>query len=81
VSHPVHALPRPHSKATNPSSHMAMVLSLLSSSLSRARSYSCNLTAGANVATASEGEEVLHQSTSGDQRHDMKQAQAITDVE
>jgi hypothetical protein len=40
-----------------------MVPSLLSSSLSKAMSCSYNLTETTNVVTASEGEEVLHQST------------------
>jgi hypothetical protein len=50
-SHSVHAFPSTHVKAANPSSHVAMVPSLLSSSLSRARSYSCNSMATADTTT------------------------------
>jgi hypothetical protein len=72
--------PRAHSKAANLSSHVAMVPSMLSSSLSWARSYSCNSIATTDAATMSKGEEVMQQSTSTVQRHDKKQAQAITDA-
>jgi hypothetical protein len=51
-----------------------MALSLLSISLSQARNYSCISIAKADVATTSEGEEALHQSSTGDQRHKNKQA-------
>jgi hypothetical protein len=47
--------PRAHSKATNPSSHMMMAPSLLSSSLSQARSYPYS-----SAATAFEGDGALH---------------------
>jgi hypothetical protein len=73
--------PRARLKAANPSSHAAMVPSLLSSSLSWVRSVSRSSTATTDIATMSEGEEVLHQSTSRDQRYDKKQAQAITGAE
>jgi hypothetical protein len=69
------------SKVANPSSHRAMASFLLSISLSRVRSCSYNSTASADVATVSEGEDVLHQSTSKDQCHDKKQALAITSTE
>jgi hypothetical protein len=58
-----------------------MALSLLSISLSQARNYSCISIAKADVATTSEGEEALHQSSTRDQRHENKQAQVITDVD
>jgi hypothetical protein len=74
-------LPMANSKANNPSSHAAMVPSLLSRSLSRARSCSHNLSATDDVATAPGGGEGLHQSTSGDQRHDKKQDRATAYME
>jgi hypothetical protein len=60
----MHTSPTTHSKAANPSSHAAMAPSLLSSSLSRARSYPCSSTT-----TAFGGNGALHQSTSTDRRH------------
>jgi hypothetical protein len=56
-------VPRAHSKVAYPSSHSAMAPSLLS-----------NSTTSADVATTFEGEEALHESTSGDHYHDKKQA-------
>jgi hypothetical protein len=81
ASHSVCTLPRARSKSANPSSYAVMAPSLLSSSLSRARRCFCNSMATADAATASKGGEVLHQSTSGDQCHNRKQAQAIVDTE
>jgi hypothetical protein len=66
--------PRVCSKATVPSSHGAIVSSLLTSSLSRVRSCFCNSTANVGVDTVSDGAEGLHQSTSGDQCHNKKQS-------
>jgi hypothetical protein len=60
---------------------VVMVHSLLSISLSRVRRCSCNSTATTDVATTSEGEEVLHQSTNGDQCYDKKKAQETADAE
>jgi hypothetical protein len=61
TSHSMSTFPRARSKATNPSSHVVMAPSLLSSSLSRARSYPYSLTA-----TACEGDGALHQSKSSE---------------
>jgi hypothetical protein len=80
VTRSMRTLPRVWWKAANPSSHEAMAPSMLSSSLSRARSCYYNSTACADVATLFKGEDVLHQSTIGDQHHDKKQAQAIADA-
>jgi hypothetical protein len=66
VSYSMHALPSVHSKATRPSSRTTVAPSLLSSSPSRARSGSYNLTATTDAATTSEGAEVLHQLARGD---------------
>jgi hypothetical protein len=52
-------------KAFSPSSHAKMVLSPLSSSLSQARSCSCN-----SMITACEGDEALRQSESKSRCHD-----------
>jgi hypothetical protein len=76
ASHSVCTFPRARSKATDPSSHMAMAPSLLSSSLSRARSGPYN-----SMTTAFEGDGALHQSTSRDQCHNKKQAQASASIE
>jgi hypothetical protein len=62
--------------APSPSSHVAMVTSLLSNSFSRARSCPYSSTT-----TIFEGDGALHQSTSRDRRHDKKQAQASTVTE
>jgi hypothetical protein len=61
-----HALPIVHSKATKPFSRVIRVPSLVSSSLSRTTSWSCNSMAITNTVTASEGEGALHQSRSRD---------------
>jgi hypothetical protein len=55
--------------------HAVMVPSLLSSSLSWARSCPCSSTS-----TTFEGDGALHQSTSRDQRHDKKQALAQSKI-
>jgi hypothetical protein len=72
---------RVHSKATRPSSCVVMASSLLSSSLSRARSCFCSSTATAYVATAHEGEEGLHQLIRRDQRYTKRHAQATAGAE
>jgi hypothetical protein len=81
ASRSMHTHSRAHSKATSPSSHATMPPSLLSSSLSQARSCSCSLAATANIATTRGGEEGLHQLTSENQCHDKNQAQATADEE
>jgi hypothetical protein len=64
---------RKHSNTANPSSHAAMAPSLLSTSLSRARSFSHSSTATTDIATMLGGEEGLHQSRSWNQCYDKKQ--------
>jgi hypothetical protein len=72
TSHSVCTLPRAHMNVTNPSSHAVMAPSLLSSSLTRAWSYSRSSMTTIDVDTVPKGEEGLHQSRSGDQHYDKK---------
>jgi hypothetical protein len=58
-----------------------MAPSLVSSSLSWEWSCSRSSTATVDITTTSEGEEVLHQSTSEVQHYDKKQALAIASIE
>jgi hypothetical protein len=81
TSRSIQAFPRVHLKAIKPISHAKRAPSLVSSSLSQARSCSYNSMAITDVATTSEEEGALHQSTSRDRHHDKKQAQAGVGVE
>jgi hypothetical protein len=65
----------------NPSSHVAMALSLLSSSLSQARSCSHSSTITTDIATTLGGEQGLHRSRGGDQRYDKKHAHTVASTE
>jgi hypothetical protein len=64
-----------------PSSHAMMEPSLLSSSLSWARSFSYSSSSTADVTTAPGGGEDLHPKLNHDQGHREKQAHAITGVD
>jgi hypothetical protein len=81
ASRSTHALPRACSEAASPSSHTAMMPSLLSSSLSWVRSCSYSLSTITDIATTPGGGEGLHQLASGDQCYEKKQAQATADTE
>jgi hypothetical protein len=72
----MHVLQRVCSKAANPSSHAMMAPSLLSSSLSQAKSYSYSSSINASIAVVP-GEEDLHTPASDNQCHNEKQAQNI----
>jgi hypothetical protein len=74
-------LSRTHTKVASPSSHTVTAPCLLSSSLPQARSCSCSSVATIDVTATPGGEEGLDQSTSGNQCHDKKQAQASTYAE
>jgi hypothetical protein len=65
ASRSMRTFPRAHSKAANPSSHMVMESSLLSSSLSQARSYPYS-----SMAITFEGDGALQQSMRIYQCHD-----------
>jgi hypothetical protein len=71
----MHTLLKTRSKAASPSSHVGMVPSLLTSSLSRVRSYSCSSTSTADITAALGGVEGQHQPISNDQLYNKKQAQ------
>jgi hypothetical protein len=59
ATHSMHALPRACSEAASPSSQATMASSLLSSSLSQVKSYSCSSSNIADVAATPE-EDDLH---------------------
>jgi hypothetical protein len=76
VLHSIHALPRARSEATKLSSHTTMAPSLLSSSLSRARTCSYSSSIDIDITIAPKGGEYLHRPANNDQHHSKKQAQA-----
>jgi hypothetical protein len=81
TSRSMHALPRACSEATRPFFHVMMAPSLLSSSLSRARSCFCSSSSTADVAAAPREGEDLHPPSSHNQHHHKNQAHAIASVD